>query len=148
MNGTWARSKGCAVALKGPRVLNALTGAASTAWRVTIVRYQEPSRLKMDGRGKPDHQSFLKKTRICREKDAGSKSQSLNDGLSFPHFIELLEEDFRCGPGGSRVLAGRQQAVIYDMHTPIGCLRKYGAELQHLVFNEKGHHLGESDVFF
>ena len=47
---------------------------------------------------------------------------------SLPHFIELLDEDLRGGPGGGRILTSGQQAVADDVDRPVGLLCEDGAQ--------------------
>src|ERR1700744_4730629 len=91
----------------------------------------------------------------CPEGKAGFVGKRSEDkaGLSMfvrslPHFAELLEEELRGGPGGGWILTGGQQPRVHDMNRPIGLLRKYRAESQHLILAKERHHLGEADGFF
>lgn len=66
--------------------------------------------------------------RLVLEKRRGGKSLSLILVRLLPYFAELLQEDLRGGPGGSRILTGGQQAVADDVDRPVGLLREDGAQ--------------------
>src|SRR5215475_4386208 len=85
--------------------------------------------------------------RVWSRKPEGKAKASLIPVRSRLHLAELLHEDLRSGPGGSRILTGSQQAVADDVNRPVLPFREDGAEFQHLVFDKKGHHFGEVHLF-
>ena len=65
---------------------------------------------------------------LVLETRRGGKSLPLIPVRSLRHFAELLHEDLRSGPGGSRILTSGHQAVAYDVNRPIGLLREDGTQ--------------------